>query len=59
MSKIILGFVVLVMIVTVILLFFIVAFASALLIFTGKGKEEKGESGALAQGKRVIEQKTI
>jgi flagellar basal body-associated protein FliL len=59
MSKVILGFVVLVVIVTVMLLLFIVAFGGALLVFSGKGKKEKEESGALVQAQRAIEQETI
>ena len=59
MSKVILGFVVLVMIVTAMLLVFIVAFGGALLVFSRKGKKEKGESRSPAQGQRVMEEKTV
>jgi len=59
MSKVILGFVVLVMIVTVILLVFILVFGGALIVFSRKGKKEKEVSQALAQGQRVMEEKTI
>ena len=59
MSKVILGFVVLVMIVTAMLLVFIVAFGGALLVFSWKGKKEKEESQSPAQGQRVMEEKTV
>jgi flagellar basal body-associated protein FliL len=59
MSNVILGFVLLVMIVSAILLVFIVAFGGAVLVFSRSDRKEKEQSRFPAEGQQVADQKTI
>ncbi len=58
MSKVILGFVVLSLIVILVLLFFIIVFAGALLVFSKKGERQEAGSEVLPETQKVIEQQT-
>lgn len=57
MSQVILAIVLLIMIIAVMLLFCIIGFSGALLVFGGTGKKEKVESGVL-QTQGAFEQQT-
>jgi hypothetical protein len=59
MSNVILGFVILFMIIVAMLLLFIIVFGGALLVFARKGKERNQETGNVARGQGVIENKGV
>ena len=59
MSNVILGFVILVMMVSAILLVFVVVFGGALLVFARERQGEEREPRFPAEGQQVAEQKTV
>jgi len=59
MSNVILGFVILVMMVSAILLVFVVVFGGALLVFARSDKERKGNPRFPTEGQQVAGQKTV
>jgi len=59
MSNVILGFVILVMMVSAILLVFVVVFGGALLVFARSDKERKENPRFPSEGQQVADQKTV